>query len=435
MEARETIFKILTLYILTSCMFLGIIFYGWYGQGKIAILESLAAILRGNAHTLASSLYEKLQTQTDDLQNLFRESSEEFQIPFMIMTHQGEVVFSSSYQNQEEVRKIFHTPRESLNFWKKDMIVMGDTMYLVTQHLGGKRFWLLLNQRLLGNENIASIQDLHKNFRHFEGGFFLVLFSNGIKAEIHNLLGLMFGVSLLALVVISVIAYFLVLFSLKPLRSKVQSLNMFIKDSTHEIKTPLSAILMSVERINPKELTPQSYKKFERIRFAAQTLEQIYQDLLFYNFDEAKELKLEMIEMSQLIQERISYFQPFFKKKKIEILVAIELERDEKSLLKANKIRIARAIDNLLDNALKYTAEGGNVWVNLQKNRLSIQDNGCGIKKENLGKIFERYYRSNSNQGGFGIGLTLVKQICQIYHIKISCKSQEGEGSEFILNW
>lgn len=72
---------------------------------------------------------------------------------------------------------------------------------------------------------------------------------------------------------------------------------------------------MSIERIKPNELTPSQYQKFERIKFAAQTLGRIYQDLLFYNFDEARELKLEMIEMSQLIDERIAYFQDFFKKK------------------------------------------------------------------------------------------------------------------------
>ncbi|EFR47877.1 ATPase/histidine kinase/DNA gyrase B/HSP90 domain protein [Helicobacter canadensis MIT 98-5491] len=258
----------------------------------------------------------------------------------------------------------------------------------------------------------------------------MIIQDNGILNEIHTLWLFIGGSFLLALFGMSVIAYFLVRLSLKPLEEKIEILNRFIKDSTHEINTPLSIILMSIERIKKENLKEQDLQKLQRIKMAANTLEQIYQDLVFYNFSHIQENTLEEISMENLLKERISYFEPFYKKKNITITL-----KSNPSQLKANKNRIIRVIDNLLDNALKYTYNGGKVEVIVDKNTLTIKDNGCGIPKTHLKRIFERYYRYNKDQGGFGIGLALVKKICDSYGIEIQCQSLEKKGTTFILKW
>lgn len=187
---------------------------------------------------------------------------------------------------------------------------------------------------------------------------------------------------------------------------------------------------MSVERIKTQNLSPQDIQKFERIKLAAKTLSQIYNDLVFYNFWDTLETKQEKIDFYELLNERILYFMPFFAQKHI----TLESHLDASEIL-GDKNKIVRIVDNLLDNALKYTQNGGKVEIILKQGFLQITDNGCGIKQEALNHIFERYYRANDVYGGFGIGLSLVKKICEVYKISIQCESEENKGTSFTLKW
>ncbi|EHQ1322861.1 HAMP domain-containing histidine kinase [Campylobacter upsaliensis] len=235
--------------------------------------------------------------------------------------------------------------------------------------------------------------------------------------------------ALLAFGILALIAYILVKISLKPMEEKIETLNRFIKDSTHEINTPLSVILMSIEQLERQNLEQSA--KFLRIKLAAKTLHQIYSDLVFYNFSHTLSNEKESFDLSVLIKERVEYFRLFFEQKKL----CLKLDLNTHSLFFANKNQISKLIDNLLSNAIKYNKKGGEIAIVLKENSLVIKDSGCGISKENLMHIFERYARFNEDQGGFGIGLSLVKKICEENDILISCESKEGEGSAFRLEW
>ncbi|EGK8129943.1 ATP-binding protein, partial [Campylobacter lari] len=86
-------------------------------------------------------------------------------------------------------------------------------------------------------------------------------------------------------------------------------------------------------------------------------------------------------------------------------------------------------------NAIKYNIKNGHIKITLLEQKLIIADSGCGIAKENLANIFERYSRFNENQGGFGIGLSLVDKICKEHNIKIKVESELKKGTKFILTW
>ncbi|EAJ1955882.1 HAMP domain-containing histidine kinase [Campylobacter upsaliensis] len=235
--------------------------------------------------------------------------------------------------------------------------------------------------------------------------------------------------ALFAFGILALIAYILVKISLKPMEEKIEMLNRFIKDSTHEINTPLSVILMSIEQLERQNLEQSA--KFLRIKLAAKTLHQIYSDLVFYNFSHTLSNEKESFDLGVLIKERVEYFRLFFEQKKL----CLKLDLNTHSLFFANKNQISKLIDNLLSNAIKYNKKGGEIAIVLKENSLVIKDSGCGISKENLMHIFERYARFNEDQGGFGIGLSLVKKICEENDILISCESKEGEGSAFRLEW
>ena len=415
--SKKTALKILALYALTSCVFLTLVFYGWYATKRDSIIKAHISALNDSAHTLLMQIYE--QSQNAQNLNTLLEDSE---IPFVLITDNGTIILNTleHIRDSAQIQEILNAP-ELLSHTRRNRIIkatqLNGRIYLITQ-FPSKRFLHLFHQHT-PNPSFHSM--------------FIIIESQGFRSEIYTLLSTILVSFIFALLAISVIAYFLVSLSLKPLREKITHLNNFIKDSTHEINTPISVILMSIERIKPSALNQSQAQKFERIKLAAKTLEQIYQDLLFYTFDEAKDSTRETISLKNLIQERLEYFKPFFNKKNIAITL-IE-DSNTESLLNANTSKIVRVVDNLLDNALKYTQNGGNVTITLSARSLSIQDNGCGIAKEHLDKIFTRYYRANSNQGGFGIGLALAKQICTLYGISLTCHSILGKGSTFTLKW
>lgn len=230
-----------------------------------------------------------------------------------------------------------------------------------------------------------------------------------------------------------IVGFFLVRLALKPLNQKIEELNLFIKDATHEINTPLSVLQMSVDQIDKSLIQEKDLKKFKSIQVAARTLESIYHSLIYTSFGRL-ENKIEEINLSNLIKERLDYFEMLFAQKNLCISTDFQ-----DVLLRANLKSITLVIDNLLSNAYKYTQKNGTItikiWKEGQKNFLSIQDNGCGIAPRDIEHIFKRYTRFDSSKGGFGLGLSIVKKICDEFGVQIECKSELKKGSEFILAW
>ncbi|PLY07384.1 MAG: sensor histidine kinase [Arcobacter sp.] len=226
--------------------------------------------------------------------------------------------------------------------------------------------------------------------------------------------------------IIAIIGYYLADLFLAPIINERRKLNNFIKDTTHELNTPITAILMSTGK--DSALTQ---KNMQRINLSAKRISEIYKDLVYLFLQENKKEPAPMIlQLDKIIEEQLEYFEAFALKKKLTI--SSDIEETKFEIDKENFIRL---FNNIISNAIKYNKIGGEIHLELKNRTLIIKDTGIGIKKELLNDIFNRYYRATKDQGGFGIGLNIAYHICQTYNIKINVQSVENEGTTFTITF
>lgn len=235
---------------------------------------------------------------------------------------------------------------------------------------------------------------------------------------------------ILTLVIMAIFGYFFLGIFLRPMHDAIALLDDFIKDTTHELNTPISAILANVEMMDKVAMGAKNERKLARINIAAKTVSHLYQDLTYLTLSHNRESKDELIDLRQLIFDRVEYFSILAGSKK----VTFTLDLNE-SVLFIDAIKIARVVDNLISNAIKYNKRNGKIHIILRKEYLCVEDTGIGIPAEKVNQIFDRYSRFNSSEGGFGIGLNIVKSIAVEYNLKIKVNSVLNEGTSIRIDF
>ncbi|ARU47478.1 sensor histidine kinase [Sulfurospirillum diekertiae] len=234
------------------------------------------------------------------------------------------------------------------------------------------------------------------------------------------------------LVIIGVVLVGMLLFSylllkllLKPYIETSTRMNLFFTDVMHELKTPLGIMQLNIEGLVQK----YKDKRLSRTLAALSTLSTLYDDLEYLIKNKTITYTTELLDFSTFLEDRIAYFEALSFSK--EISIAADIEPDQYVCI--NRIELQRIIDNNLTNAIKYSPPQTIIHVSLKEEHqhlcFHVQDQGVGIKE--IGKIFERHYRGDIYKGGFGIGLSIVKSICDKYGIVVEVKSEEQKGSEF----
>ena len=238
--------------------------------------------------------------------------------------------------------------------------------------------------------------------------------------------------SSLFFIIMIIIGYFLLNLFLKPMRDAMHLLDMFIKDTTHELNTPVSTIMTNIELIDRDNLKDNYLLKIiNRIDIGAKTISNIYDDLTYLILNNKIISDNKDINLKQFIEQRVEYFSLLSNMKKIEIVSNL----NPNAVLNIDSKKISKLIDNILSNAIKYNKINGTIYINLEENRLAIKDTGRGIEQKHIDLMFDRYARFDKSVGGFGIGLNIVKMICEEYSLTINITSQVDNWTEVSISW
>jgi heavy metal sensor kinase len=219
-----------------------------------------------------------------------------------------------------------------------------------------------------------------------------------------------------------------------------EGMRRFVADASHELRTPVAVIRGEADVALSANRTPEEYREsLSVVLEESRRLSRLVEDLLNLARADAGRVRLQVQDfyLNELVTDCCRSAQALAAAKhlKLECRAGADLQfRGDEALLR-------RLVMNLLDNAIRYTPPGGTVTTALEPNgasvRLRVADTGVGIGAEDVGRIFERFYRAGEarsrEDGGFGLGLAIVKWIAESHQGSVECRSTPGVGSEFTV--
>ncbi len=236
--------------------------------------------------------------------------------------------------------------------------------------------------------------------------------------------GSSFIVATLSIIFLSLIfGYILNSYILSQKFNSDENLLHITKEILHELNIPISTIKANTLLLKKSlKENDKSLKRLNRIDNSTKRLERLYNELVYSIKKEIQIIEKEEFELIDLIEDRVNEFKYLNRNPFILDL--------EPLIIKADKIGFEKMLDNIISNAMKYSNKDKPIRITLKNSTLTIEDRGIGIDETELIKIYERYYQSNSNIKGSGIGLALVKAYCDNEKIQIRISSQKNLGTK-----
>lgn len=256
----------------------------------------------------------------------------------------------------------------------------------------------------------------------------------------HLLINLL-TINSIILVISGSLSYFLAGITLKPIQQMTEDQKRFISDASHELKTPLTGLKSLFEvslrdkkitLIDTKKVIQQGIEQTDKLKNLSDSL------LELSRFDNQKLTSTQTVLIKEIINDAVSQLQPKADKKNIQIITKIGSQK-----VVGNYQKLVELFIIFLDNAIKYSSENTkiNIITVLNKNNLLIKiiDQGIGIDQKDLPHIFDRFYQASNSRTkksdvGYGLGLSIAKQIVDLHHGKIEVESKLNRGTTFIIH-
>ncbi len=348
-------------------------------------------------------------TITDEENALFGNGEPDFATLTLFFNDDGTIAEVYTDDAESDPKPLLYSVAEAITENEKSEGILWDySLFFVKGSIGGENY-----------ATVTSVEVLRNNIRTITRAAGMILFA--------------------CLLLFIALSYFLASVAIKPVKETWEGQKRFIADASHDMKTPLTVILANTDIIKSQSGNGEWEKWLDSTRSEAERMRRLVDSMLELSSTEVSDehIVLSEISLSEISERTVLQMEAVA----FEKSVLIESNIKKNVIIKGNEDRLARLLHILIDNGIKYAKGGSVLRVSLAKGkrfaRLSVTNEGSYVNEDDLPRLFERFYRGDKARsgGGFGLGLSIAKNLTESMDGTITAENKEGVGATFTASF
>ncbi len=228
--------------------------------------------------------------------------------------------------------------------------------------------------------------------------------------------------------IVTLSAYMVARLATHPLIEYIEHLKALSSQTLHELNLPIATIQTNISLLEKNAHDPKTQKRLKRIKTATRMLQQRYDELDHFIKTQTMSEEITTFAVCPFLQKRIEFLKNIYPSHTIKLQCS-------DATIQTDAIGLAKVIDNLVQNSVKYSQKGSKITIKFENGTLSVTDEGEGIAEVELVRIFDNFYQGDPLKKGFGIGLYLVKRFCDTHNITLHIDSKPKYGTTVKLKF